>query len=393
MNTFNIYEAYAAVYDEDLREDLLAVEEDFSFIDDLSDNELEEIVEEVIYDLLDEGYSINDVDLIFESQEIYDEILCEATITSDETRDTSGGAKVTSGTGTRRVAAGRLARMKAGQKITRQKERKERIQGAISRVKSGIKGAIKSGVSAARSVVDKPARKYAEKRGVVPSKSGKSSLGSGEGIGSVKFKQQTSAGRREVRSRVAGDIASRIKGKVQRGAGKAVEAGQKAVGAVKSSSDTAQSKMRAAGSEVKKGAKGLVAGAARAVSRGARDVARRLGEDVDLYDVVLEHLLDEGFADTEEAATVIMANMSEEWREEILEQQIVRTGTSTNAAGKQINWTHRHNTATGRSTVSDNGGEPRELPRQRSAKIPQPNLSVKQNSEKMMKSTMKPKYN
>jgi hypothetical protein len=42
-------------------------------------------------------------------------------------------------------------------------------------------------------------------------------------------------------------------------------------------------------------------------------------ETVDLYDVVLEHLLDEGYADTEEAATVIMANMSEEWREKILE--------------------------------------------------------------------------
>jgi hypothetical protein len=78
--------------------------------------------------------------------------------------------------------------------------------------------------------------------------------------------------------------------------------------------------LRAAGSEVKKGAKGLVGRAARAVSRGARDVARRLGEDVDLYDVVLEHLLEEGYADTEEAATVIMANMSEEWRNEIVEE-------------------------------------------------------------------------
>jgi hypothetical protein len=42
-------------------------------------------------------------------------------------------------------------------------------------------------------------------------------------------------------------------------------------------------------------------------------------ETLDLYDVVLGHLLDEGYADTEDAATVIMANMSEEWREKILE--------------------------------------------------------------------------
>ena len=45
-------------------------------------------------------------------------------------------------------------------------------------------------------------------------------------------------------------------------------------------------------------------------------------EVVDLYDVILSHLLDEGFADTEESATVIMANMSEEWRESIVEAKV-----------------------------------------------------------------------
>lgn len=58
-------------------------------------------------------------------------------------------------------------------------------------------------------------------------------------------------------------------------------------------------------------------------------------ETVDLYDVVLEHLLDEGFADTEEAATVIMANMSEEWRDGILEDyKEYPTAKVTNKAGK-----------------------------------------------------------
>jgi hypothetical protein len=42
--------------------------------------------------------------------------------------------------------------------------------------------------------------------------------------------------------------------------------------------------------------------------------------EVDLFDIILEHLVAEGYADTEEAATVIMANMSEEWREEILDE-------------------------------------------------------------------------
>ena len=42
-------------------------------------------------------------------------------------------------------------------------------------------------------------------------------------------------------------------------------------------------------------------------------------EAVDLYDVVLEYLLDEGFCDSEENASVIMAHMSSEWCDEILE--------------------------------------------------------------------------
>ena len=42
----------------------------------------------------------------------------------------------------------------------------------------------------------------------------------------------------------------------------------------------------------------------------------------DLFDVIKGHLLDEGYADTEESALAIMVNMSEEWREEILEAAV-----------------------------------------------------------------------
>jgi hypothetical protein len=42
-------------------------------------------------------------------------------------------------------------------------------------------------------------------------------------------------------------------------------------------------------------------------------------EEYDLYDIILSHLLDEGYAETEEAAHKIMVNMSEDWRESIVE--------------------------------------------------------------------------
>jgi len=44
-------------------------------------------------------------------------------------------------------------------------------------------------------------------------------------------------------------------------------------------------------------------------------------ESYDYYDIILSHLLDEGYADTQEQAQVIMVNMSEEWRESIVEEK------------------------------------------------------------------------
>jgi hypothetical protein len=41
-------------------------------------------------------------------------------------------------------------------------------------------------------------------------------------------------------------------------------------------------------------------------------------ENVDIYDIILSHLLDEGYAETPESAEAIMVNMSEEWRNSII---------------------------------------------------------------------------
>ena len=45
---------------------------------------------------------------------------------------------------------------------------------------------------------------------------------------------------------------------------------------------------------------------------------KKIKEDADLFDIILEYLLDEGYADTQEAAEAIMVNMSEEWRQSII---------------------------------------------------------------------------
>jgi hypothetical protein len=58
--------------------------------------------------------------------------------------------------------------------------------------------------------------------------------------------------------------------------------------------------------------------------QGQAELNRRRGEmkeEYDAYDVILEYLLDEGFAETLESAEAIMVNMSEEWIEGILEER------------------------------------------------------------------------
>jgi hypothetical protein len=50
----------------------------------------------------------------------------------------------------------------------------------------------------------------------------------------------------------------------------------------------------------------------------SNNIRRFKREEVDLYDIILSHLLDEGYAETPEAAEKIMVNMSEEWRESII---------------------------------------------------------------------------
>ena len=51
----------------------------------------------------------------------------------------------------------------------------------------------------------------------------------------------------------------------------------------------------------------------------SREIVRRnINASYDLYDVILSHLLDEGYAETVENAEAIMVNMSEEWRDSIL---------------------------------------------------------------------------
>ena len=63
--------------------------------------------------------------------------------------------------------------------------------------------------------------------------------------------------------------------------------------------------------------------------------------EYDTFDAILEHLVAEGYADTNESALAIMANMSDEWREEILDEaNEIMSITSPEGKRKKVNRTY-----------------------------------------------------
>ena len=64
-------------------------------------------------------------------------------------------------------------------------------------------------------------------------------------------------------------------------------------------------------------------------AEGGRQVLKDRGKvpkkgGKDMFEHILEHLVSEGYADTNESALVIMANMSEEWKQSILTEDPVQ---------------------------------------------------------------------
>ncbi len=127
----SLFEAYAAVYNEDLRNDFdFSIDEDLSFVDDLSDNELDQVMENIF---LSGEIDINEC---FDS---LDFVLIEATVTSSDDRP-SGTAKVT-------TSAQRPSRVKSSAQ-RRQQIRVGRIAQAAQRVGQKLASPARSGSGA-----------------------------------------------------------------------------------------------------------------------------------------------------------------------------------------------------------------------------------------------------
>jgi hypothetical protein len=297
-------EAYTAVYDEDLRDELEEMSDEFAGIENLTDEEIDAIVEETIDEMLDEGYEFDEV------EEIFEEVLSEAARGMDRAAARREYMRSSE-------AAAKEAR-KRGADVVRKEKRAEKIakvKGAVKTALGKAKAAVKSGVAKAKEAgkeakfraVDRPAAAYATKRNLHPA-------------AGMAARSKDPEKRRGLRAKVAADIKGRIKKKIAQAQVGAYGAARKAGQAASDVAGRAKQSAKYTAARTKRGVKKAVGAAASGVASGASRLASRMAtEEVDVYDIVLEHLIENGYAETQEAAEKIMINMSEEWRDEILE--------------------------------------------------------------------------
>ena len=300
----NLTEAYSAVYNQEL------IDEEYEAIVEEIIAE-EDVIEELVYEMLDEGFEAEEVEEIFEA------ILDEARVTMGRGGE-AGSGRVTTGTGSSRAAKARLDDMKSKKRAAAVAKVKTAVKDAPGKklqICAAARGTEKAEKAVAKKVKDTKQQshvrlaKYASKRGLMP----------GAGL-----KTQSSKGRGELRKAVAKDVAGRAAAKAKEMKGKAV---QKASSAAVKGYAAGRAAKQAAGDAVgraKQSAKNLAARVGRAVAdkkdkvksavkSGLGKVARkvadkagaaasRLGEEVDTYDVILEYLCVEGYAETLEEA-------------------------------------------------------------------------------------------
>jgi hypothetical protein len=272
-------EAYTTVYDENINDELEEILDEFAGIENLTDEEIDAIVEETIEEMLDEGYEFDEV------EEIFEEVILEMNPYAP------AGSKAA-----RQYAKSTSASKKGAERAEKIAKVKGAVKSALGRVRDTVRDArkgVSKRIDSAKSSATQAAMKATN---VKPSDVGTDKRG--KPLNKGNFDTKYAKNRAKARQAIGAKIGTKISGVVDRA---------KTVGAGVASA--AASAPGAAKSAVKRGIRGA-----------ALNVARKMKEGFDVYDIVLEHLIVEGYADTLEQAEAIMVNMSEEWRNEIIEE-------------------------------------------------------------------------
>jgi hypothetical protein len=248
----------------------------------ISEEELTEIIEEVIIELLEEGYTAEEIEESFDD-EFVDGILIEAMTPKQKEMRAKFKAQ--------------QARDSAATTRTKDKNARDKniadTKAAVTKTVTKALTSARKRVSAAKDNVEKNVKDKKQQSHVGLAKyASKRNLMKGAGL-----KTQSSKGRGELRKAVAGDIKSRLGSKV-RDAVKSVQ--------MKKSDPDKSIKSRIG--KARSGLKGMIGKAARNVAKKADKAASRLGEEVETYDVVVEFLCDQGIAEDLQEAQWMMVN-------------------------------------------------------------------------------------
>ena len=285
---------------------------DLSFIDELSEEELDTLVEEVVYDLLDEGVELDAIEGAF-------------TVYLEE-------AKVTYGSDTEDPM------------VTAVKKRKEEKAKASKEKTEKLKKSIGKAVTKMKAKMHGKMADYAGKRGLIPAKSkmkkpdGRSKAYRGEGgkdalakdkakFAKAKDRKQTSGNikvsmmgggaketRQKLRSAVFKDVKDRIgkkKSDIKSGIGKAAKS---VADAPKKASERIQ---KGIGGLVKKG-RTKIGGSLVALGKKMQEQ----GGELDMFDTVTAYLIDEGLVKDFDHAQRVMTTLDSTLIEEVHAEQM-----------------------------------------------------------------------
>ncbi len=351
MDIREVYSAYASIYESKVEEENIHEEfldEDLDFIDNLSDEELDTIVQEMVEDYYEEGCNLDELELVFT------EYLEEAKVTYGHDSDSGDGDLVS-----------QVKKKKAEKEAKAKVSRDERVA-KVERVKSSIKNAVKgirdSARAKAKSIKDKasekannvkarahePIAQYLAKptkdqeadrkeagRGVFLGgrKDGKKGHGTKPlNYDNLKSKTRTSDGRKELRSVLKFDLKQRYRAAKFDSAKKQVKAYQKVSGKVRDLKDKGRAKVqgiknaaaratRKATEAPRKAVKAVRNKTASALSSLA-DKIKTEGIELDAFDTVVAYLIDEGFATDFDHAQKIMTTLDSQLIEEVHQQQL-----------------------------------------------------------------------
>jgi len=333
---------------------------DLSFVDELSEEELDTLVEEVVYDLLDEGIELDSIEGAFT------EYLEEAVkITSGDNRPTD----VRPGGEPEKDMTAEVKRRRA-EKQKKNQERTENIKKSVTKTIRGLKA------KAHGKIAD-----YAGKRGLLPTKSAeaakKPTRPSGKSkkyktVGGearkeadkaqykidkakydkVKSKKQSSGNikvsmmgggakdtRSKLRSAVFKDVKDRVGKNVKKKTKAVIDAPRKASEGIRKAGGSVKSDMKKVGGSIKKGIGGLVnkgRDATAGVLYKIADKVKAEGRELDMFDTVTAYLIDEGLARDFDHAQRVMTTLDSALIEEVHaeQMQLLEAYTVTNADKK-----------------------------------------------------------